>query len=195
MRQNYQRIEVDGKLYADGIDRGPEYNIIFPGPPRGKTIIDLGCHMGYYILRASNEGAKYCLGLELKKDWATVGRWVAEEKDLKVVILTDNVFSYSFDRKFDILLCLNFLHYVLSIRKMTSLLYSFDQCATEEMVFVVWPPGDDSLDYKLGSVHGGKIPRMFISPSYFEKMWPNYRITTTQSIISPERVIVKVRKD
>lgn len=193
MRQNYQKIEFGGKLYADGIDRSPEYDIIFPKPPAGKTILDLGCHMGYYILRAADEGAEYCLGLEIKWSWAKVGWEVARDTGFHIDISTENILDYSYDQKFDILLCLNFLHYVLSIRKVNSLLYSFDQCTTEEMVFVVWPP-ESVINYALGSVHGGKIPRMFLSPGYFKRIFPNYKITTTPSLISPERVIVKVRK-
>src|SRR5438270_13420841 len=60
----YQRLSYRGKLLAWGTDRTEAYRLLFTDPPAGKSILDVGCHVGFYCFQAASHGAAYCLGVD-----------------------------------------------------------------------------------------------------------------------------------
>ena len=195
----YQRIKIDGKMYANGIDRETEYRAIFPDPPIGVTLLDVGCHFGFYPIRAVNEGAAWGAGIEKNKRWASVGQKAAAELGYNnVMIRWGNVFELPFDYfagDFNTILCLNFLHHMRDIGRVAKLLLKLDNWATKRLVFVTLDPSDTEKLYGHESTPRGSR-KLRISGKYFSELWPKYSVMNKPSTVSPPgRSIVNVYKE
>lgn len=130
----YQKIDFDG-YHLEGINRYPEYRAIFPNPPVGKTILDLGCYVGYYIFQSSRDGAKYCMGI----DWNEERINKAEEiKDFlgiqNVNFFMGNAVISDIQNPFDIVLCLSVLHHVRHGKEI--FLEKLGAWAKEKIIFI-----------------------------------------------------------
>jgi len=197
MGKSYQQLKFDGHLYVSGIDRSKEYEQIFKEPPVGLSILDIGCHMGYHILRAKREGAYYCMGIEKKKEWANKAMEVSIDLNLREF----QVFNFDIinsvwnpNSQFDITLCLNFLHHLYP-SEVGRLCSKINEWTKRKMVFIIWPP-DGAYKDEVISIQGviGHPLRTRISPRWFNNIWPDYEIESEPSLLSPERLIVKVTK-
>src|SRR5215469_15807753 len=61
----YQKVIYQGRVLSRGTDRTETYDLLFPTPPTGKTVLDVGCHIGFYCFQACSDGARYCLGIDI----------------------------------------------------------------------------------------------------------------------------------
>ena len=54
----YQSIIFGGRVLLHGTDRGGAYRLIFPSPPIGKTVLDVGCHLWFLLFHGGFRGSK-----------------------------------------------------------------------------------------------------------------------------------------
>jgi cyclopropane fatty-acyl-phospholipid synthase-like methyltransferase len=189
----YQKIEIGGVLYESGIDRESEYRAIFPEPPTDKTILDIGCHMGFYLMRADREGALHCVGCEVNKEWAQRGQEIAQAAGCRVTtIINMSIFRLQ-PGPYDVVLCLNFLHHLPTMQSL-ELLYKIDGWTRERMVFVLLDPSDKDATLSIEPTPE-RAMKLRVSYKYLRALWPDYKITTQPSTVPPAgRTIVDVRK-
>lgn len=197
----YQKLEFNGKLYLDGVDRSNDYNTIFKEKPIGKSILDIGCHSGYYSIRAALEGAKKCLGIELNNVPVQMGQKVISKLNLKNVKLqTNNIFSINNSLTFDTVLCLNFVHHFANrIEQFYELLYLINDWAKERIVFTVYMPEEKDKDKNISFAPQatGKL-RLRLKPEFFKEYWKSHKVNsysyTSNRAGSGNRIIVDIIK-
>ena len=77
---------------------------------KGKTVIDVGCHVGYMVLQAKSLGAKHSTGVDFRDDVLSVADFVKDanrmpDVEFKTAWLKDFPVA-----SFDIVMCLGVLH-------------------------------------------------------------------------------------
>ncbi len=60
----YQRVPLPHGREIKGKDREPLMKKVFPADFKGKSVMDVGCSLGYYLFVAEQRGAGRCIGLE-----------------------------------------------------------------------------------------------------------------------------------
>jgi SAM-dependent methyltransferase len=194
----YQRIKFHGKTYVRGVNRSRSYQQLFPEPPVGKSILDIGCNLGYYSLRASQEGAVYCRSLDLEETNIARLKEVAADLGIHSIdAIQGNIFNYKIDQDFDIVLCLNLIHHFDRIEHVEKILDKLYQRALEKFLLVVLAPEDIntrvSHDTEPDVMGGKRFIR--ISPLYFvEKYGPEHVKYTRAFTYGPNRYAITITK-
>ena len=190
---NYHKISI-GSVNIDGQDRMPDYKQIFPTPPVGKKVLDIGCFIGFFTFQAMHEGAQRCVGVELNKDTFNKGCKIRDQLGFeKVQLINGNAENEVIEEMFDTVLCLNLLHHLQTIDRVKKLLTRIDGWSTERMVFIVTTPTDPTtVSEEVINKNGRQKTRL--SGEFFADFWPNYRIEFAPSISWPKRLLVDVRK-
>lgn len=133
---HYQKIDFGGTTF-DGKDRSPEYESIFPNPPTGKTILDIGCNLGYYSLRAGLEGAKRVVGIDNHQPFIDDANRVKNELSLDNVNFECIDFMNYPVESFDIVLCLYVMHHLPTPQKVENWLTKMNKIAKRMIVLGV----------------------------------------------------------
>src|SRR5438067_1006241 len=63
----YHRVDLPFGLHTPGVDRSATRDLIFPESLVGKTVLDVGCALGYFCFEAEARGAARVVGIELKE--------------------------------------------------------------------------------------------------------------------------------
>ena len=81
----------------------------------GKDCLDVGCNAGYFLFRLLDKNPNFLFGIDLGENWIKVANELNEFhfKSDKVKFVTGDFFTYSFDRKFDLILCVSTFHYMV----------------------------------------------------------------------------------
>jgi SAM-dependent methyltransferase len=196
--QGYQRIRFHGKTYVQGIDRSRSYQQLFPEPPAGKSILDVGGDTGYYSLMATQEGAKYCRSLDRNKAETDKLKEVAADLDIhNIDAIQADIFNYEIERDFDIVLALNLIHHFDTIERVEKILDKLYQRALEKFILVVLAPGDTktlfSIDKEPDVMGGKRFVR--ISPLFFMKKYGREKVKVTQALTyGPSRYAIFISK-
>jgi len=114
-RPCYQKIELPFGLSTPGIDRRKTREKIFAGDLAGKSVLDVGCCNGYFCLEALARGARRAVGWELSPDRVRHARTIADMLGSTAEYHERNIEEAtpeSSEETFDIVICLNVLHYV-----------------------------------------------------------------------------------
>jgi len=171
----------------------PEYRNIFPEPPFGKSILDLGCNAGFYLIRARLDGAAFCMGMDRTEGTVAEARRVTVELGLyNILFVVQDVLTYSPPpQEFDIVLCLNLLHH-FGEKEIVRILGMADIAAKERMVFI-FPP----------LLEGGPFGRVRTKGTWFTGMteeflreyFQNCTIVKRKTAVKPfDRILMDVRK-
>jgi len=184
----YQKMNFNGKLYFDGIDREPDYNIIFPESPKNKTILDIGCNIGYYSIKSALEGAKFVTGVDNHNIFINYAKLIKNDLNLSnVKFLCDTIENFK-ELKYDYVLCLNILHHFNNI---DNVIQKIINMANELIVFQVLRPdkNDPIIIRKKNKIGNHKI---YIKPEYFKKLLPTWKMEVNISRVNQERDIIKL---
>jgi 2-polyprenyl-3-methyl-5-hydroxy-6-metoxy-1,4-benzoquinol methylase len=114
-RPQYQRIELPFGLSTPGVDRRKTCEKIFAGDLAGKSVLDVGCCNGYFCLEALARGARRAVGWDLSPDRVRHARTIADMLGAAAEYHERNIEETPAPgggEIFDIVICLNVLHYV-----------------------------------------------------------------------------------
>jgi ubiquinone/menaquinone biosynthesis C-methylase UbiE len=185
----YQQINIGG-FFHSGKDRTKDYYQIFPKKPTDLTILDIGCHNGFYILKAISEGAKYAMGLEKQGGFLKVGNKAKDYLGYKNISFIEmDVLNGLPDASFDVIICLNILHY-FSIEQIKSLLKEIDEKTKKMMIFEILSCDDSNYTMKIKR----RTMVNALSVLFFKNHFPDYNIEVMDSIVTKGRKILKVKK-
>lgn len=192
----YQGITINGVEYVEGTDRSADYDIVFKEPPTDKTILDLGCYMGYYAIRALAEGgAKCAIGIDTNADALTTGAEIANKVGVvnRLKLLPQDFWEFYKGNRFDIVLCLSVLHHFDSIARVYELLDLMNGWARERMVFTVRIPDNPDQTHNYRVNDNGKT-KLDLSLKFFQERFPDYKITATEAPSYIKRHIIDIKK-
>lgn len=108
---HYQKIQLPFGLATRGRDRKQTSNLIFT-QIAGKTVLDVGCCLGYFCLEALAHGALRAVGWDLNADRVRQGRVIAEILGSSAEYHQCNIEEIVPRETFDTVICLNVLHHV-----------------------------------------------------------------------------------
>ena len=121
----YQRIELPYGFYTKGVDRSDTRDTIFPDSLDGKSLLDIGCALGYMCFEAEKLGAKKVVGYDLKKKRFEGAKILKDIKGSDVEFHLGDIFTETIEEQFDIVLFLNVIHHlpepVSALRKLSHL--------------------------------------------------------------------------
>lgn len=108
----YQKIDLPFGLSTHGVRREELCELAFSGTVRGRTVLDIGSYLGYFCLRALEEGAAAAHGLEIDPDKIRQANILAEIKGLNPTYDTVDFETEELGQRYDIVLALNILHHL-----------------------------------------------------------------------------------
>jgi 2-polyprenyl-3-methyl-5-hydroxy-6-metoxy-1,4-benzoquinol methylase len=196
-RGHYQQIRFGGKTFVKGKDRSALYKQLFPVPPKGKSMLDVGSNLGYYSLMAIHEGASYCKAIEMDEWYANECKDVAAELGISnLEVVNADIFDVSLDKEsFDIVICLNLIHHFETIERVEEVLDKLYDTTREVMMLTVIVPDDRSLMYTVDeapNVDGERLVR--ISPHYFLNKYGNGQVRIMEANLYFDRYVITVTK-
>ena len=165
-RVPYQKLTYGGWTLAWGRDRRAAYRTIFPSPPLGKTILDVGCNAGAYCFMAIEDGARFCRGIDL--DSAHTARGISTLLRTGITnleILTQDAFNYT-GEPFDIVLCLNVLQHLGTTERVDCLVERLAEMARERLIMIC--PLTDCPTARYEYTRRGNVPYVLLSHEYFQ---------------------------
>lgn len=122
---DYQKLTLPGGRVIPGVDRLPTANLIYPADLSGKTVLDVGCHHGFFLHDAVRRGASRAVGIEMDPSRFKIASTLAPLWQGKIEIIEGQLEEVSLDEKFDVVIFLNVLHHVTDpiavMRKLASL--------------------------------------------------------------------------
>ena len=110
---HYQNIKLPFGLSTPGTNRQQTCDRIFGEDIRGKTVLDVGCSIGYFCIEALNRGARRAVGWDLDAESIRHARIIADMLDLPAEYNQRNVEEVIPQEVFDVVICLNVLHHVV----------------------------------------------------------------------------------
>jgi ubiquinone/menaquinone biosynthesis C-methylase UbiE len=191
----YQRMTYKGKVLTWGRDRTTAYRILFPTAPKGKTILDVGCHTGFYCFEAASQGAKYCLGIDIEQRRIAKGQALILKHGLSNIdLVAGDVGRHDFNRAFDIVLCLNLLQHMKTIDRVEELLTHLHRVAKERLILIVPFTTRPGLAYEYGI--RDSIPYVLLSAEYFRAKYGEsvQILDLPPDCYGPNRAAVSVEK-
>jgi 2-polyprenyl-3-methyl-5-hydroxy-6-metoxy-1,4-benzoquinol methylase len=166
----YQKMIYKGKVLAWGHDRTPAYRVIFPSAPTGKTILDVGCHTGFYCLMAASEGAEYCEGIDIEQRRINNARLLTKKVGItNVTFIAADIFEYEPARRFDVVLCLNLLQHMGTSDRANQLLDKLYSLAKTQLILIV--PLPDAPMVTCEYAVRNKITYLLLSKEYFKNKY------------------------
>ena len=121
----YQSFGSDGDGQAGAHDRSYLNEAIFAGGVEGRSVLDIGCNLGYFCIEALRRNAASATGIDPDATTIRQAREIARLSGLAPEYVCGDFENASWHRSFDTVLCLNVLHHLYdpvgAIRKMIRL--------------------------------------------------------------------------
>lgn len=191
----YQKIVLGDRTYFPrGADRSPEYEAIFPNTAAGLSVLDLACNTGFYALRATYEGAKRVVAIDHNEKLLRHGEMIRKELGLAGEFIQGDMCIINLHETFDIVLCLNVLHYFPTIEIVDFLLARIEKWARWAIAFVILVPTTDA-DYLMTKDKRGRN-RLAISTEHMARFFPDYSVEVSPSRMRPHdrKLVILSRK-
>jgi SAM-dependent methyltransferase len=190
----YQSVVFGGRVVLRGTDRSEAYRLIFPSPPIGRSVLDVGCHSGFYCFMAASEGAKDCLGVDINERHLSRAKRVLKRYNIpNVHFINEDALEYKFPRAFDVVLCLNLLQHLGTLDRVDALLKALLDAATGEVVLIFPTTRTPDQLYANESIDGKLY--LLLSVKYLvERFCPTQmsHVQLPAHIYGPNRELVRI---
>ncbi len=141
-KANYHKFVLPGGQETAGTDRTATAQAIFSFAMQGKSLLDIGCHHGYYCIEAKKRGAALVAGIE------------GDHSNYKLACRIRNIFGFeSYElvegyypkvklstRAFDAVLLLNVVHHLETVKKADAMIVRAAGLARERLILGIRPP-------------------------------------------------------
>jgi SAM-dependent methyltransferase len=111
-RFGYQRVELGQGLETRGHDRRETAEAVLPAGLAGRSVLDVGCAIGYFCFEAERRGAARVVGTELKPKRLRAALELKESFGSAVEFSDRDVLRDSSPERFDLVLALNVIHHL-----------------------------------------------------------------------------------
>lgn len=121
----YQRITLPTGQVIPGTDRAPVADLVYGSDLTGKSVLDVGCHYGFFLHDAIRRGARRAVGIEADPERYRIASTLATRWNGKIDVHEGLLEDIELNEKFDVVLFLNVIHHVKDpvrvIRRLASL--------------------------------------------------------------------------
>ncbi len=108
----YQKVQLPYGLETTGQERTKTLPLIFPPSLEGKSVLDVGCALGYFCFEAEARDAARIVGLERMERRFEAAWLLGRIKSSKAEFLFHDVQEDRLDEPFDVVLLLNVIHHL-----------------------------------------------------------------------------------
>ena len=107
----YQKIELPYGLSTGGKDRSETSARIFADGVKGKSVLDIGCFLGYFCHEAVRRGASRVVGIDVDENRLRQARQIADCLGMDIEFRLFDIEQEGLTEQFDVILMLNVLHH------------------------------------------------------------------------------------
>jgi SAM-dependent methyltransferase len=111
-KPQYQRIELPFGLATPGDDRGDILKMVFPPDLSGKSVLDIGCFLGFFCIQAHKRGAARVQGIDIDRDRLRQAGTIAQILNAPIDFRMADIEEDPLPEPADYVLFLNVLHHV-----------------------------------------------------------------------------------
>jgi SAM-dependent methyltransferase len=108
----YHRVELPFGLHTPGQDRSATRDLIFPQSLAGKSVLDVGCALGYFCFEAEKKGALRVVGTELKENRFRLALLLKDILGSRVDFRHTDILEGGSEEQFDYVCFLNVIHHL-----------------------------------------------------------------------------------
>jgi 2-polyprenyl-3-methyl-5-hydroxy-6-metoxy-1,4-benzoquinol methylase len=108
----YHRVPLPHGLATPGRDRTETADLVFAESVEGKSVLDVGCALGFFCFEAEKRGARRVVGSELKDDRFEHANLLKGVLDSKVELVKRDLLAANPEETFDTVLSLNVIHHL-----------------------------------------------------------------------------------
>jgi len=156
----YQKINLPFGLTTAGRDRSQTSAKIFAHDFKGKSVLDIGCFLGYFCHEAVRRGAGRVVGIDVDENRLRQARLLAECLNLPIEYQRIDIEQDDPPGQFDIILLLNVLHH---IRNPISLLDKLTSHTRERLIMEIAGPESPQADELLKLIGASWLTRRRIN--------------------------------
>jgi len=166
----FQNVALPYGLSTGGRDRAPTAHAIFPEDLRGKTVLDVGCRVGYFCFEAARRGAARVVGIDWNARAIARARELADCLGLDVEFRLADADQELPSESFDYVLCLNLLHHLrdplAALERMGTI--TRDRLALEVAGFGWNDRANLGISWPLGLLLA-RLPVLYVAPTGLRK--------------------------
>lgn len=111
-RFRYHRVPLPHGLATPGQDRSETAALVLPKRLHGKSVLDVGCALGYFCFEAEKRGAERVVGAELKDDRFESANLLKRVLESRVEFIQRDLLAGEPEERFDLVLALNLIHHL-----------------------------------------------------------------------------------
>jgi SAM-dependent methyltransferase len=108
----YHKVPLPFGLATPGQDRSDTAAIVLPASLAGKSVLDVGCALGYFSFEAEKRGASRVVGVELRDDRFAQANQLKDVLASRVEFVQKDVLADDVGGPFDLVLFLNVIHHL-----------------------------------------------------------------------------------
>ncbi|NVD39782.1 methyltransferase domain-containing protein [Ensifer sp. HO-A22] len=155
--RDYQRVMLPRNMSTDTTNfdhvsegRARTFNTFRDRSFVGRSVLDIGCALGDFLLRYERHGATKLCGVELKPSRWEAAAAIASLMHSKALIHCGNFLEIQLHEQFDDVLILNVLHHVPDFKRFLAKAVE----VTRERLIIEYPTLDDNKFQALSTVEG-----------------------------------------